>query len=377
MLSLVLAALIPHDHATDACCLVAGIAHQSSSARPAPQASSPQLPMSKWPKNKRHASHPQERNLTNIRQLTFGGQNAEAYWNLDGSKIVFQSTQPGYPDEQIFTMDAEGGNLKLISTGLGRCTCAYWSPDGKWIYFSSTHDKNTGRQTPVDMSKGYVWKINPQFGLWRARPDGSNLEKVIDMPGYVAETTIAPNGQYMTFTGSWNGNIEIYRSDLNGMNIRKLVDEYGYNGGPFVSWDSKKIVYRRSAPFADETARQEFADLLAQNMVRPSKMDIWIMDADGRNKKKLTDLGAASFAPFLHPNGRQVIFSSNHHDPRGREFDLFVINTDGTGLRQVTFTPDFDGFPMFTRDGKRLIWGTNRHGSTSGETNVFVADWKE
>lgn len=330
-----------------------------------------------WPSSKSIPSLPSEPNLKNIKQLTFGGQNAEAYWDKSGKKIVYQSRQPEFPDEQIFTMNANGSGKKLISTGLGRCTCSYFSPDGNWIYFSSTHDKDTGPQKPVDMSMGYVWMVNPNFGLWKVKTNGTDLQKVIDMPDYVAETTIAPSGAFMTFTGSWAGNVNIYRSDLNGFNIKPLVTEFGYNGGPFVSWDSKQIVYRRSAQFQSDEEKQEFKELLDHHLVRPSKMDIWMMDAYGNNKKQVTNLGAASFAPFIHPDGKRIVFSSNHHDPQRREFDLFIINTDGSGLKQITHSPEFDGFPMFSRDGKKLIWSSNRFGAVRGETNVFVADWKD
>lgn len=332
------------------------------------------LPLPEWPKNTVWPNNPQEPNLSNIHQLTFGGQNAEAYWNLEGTKIVFQTRQPEYPDEQIYVMDADGGNRQLISTGLGRCTCSYFSPDGKYIYFSSTHEDNKGPQAPLDMSKGYVWKVNPQFSLYRKELSTGKLEKLIDLDDYVAETTIDPNGKYITFTAN-QGDIDIFRADMDGKNITPLATEIGYDGGPFVSWDGSKIVYRRAPAFTSDEERRAYEALRDEHMVRPSRMDLWVMDADGSNKKKVTDLGAASFAPFMHPDGKRIIFSSNHHDPQGREFDLFIVNTDGTGLKQITFTPDFDGFPMFSRDGKKLIWASNRHGNVSGETNVFVADW--
>ena len=332
--------------------------------------------MTKWPKNKLQPSGPQETHLRNIRQLTFGGQNAEAYWDVTGTKIVYQTRQPEFPDEQIFVMDADGGNKRLVSTGFGRCTCSYFSPDGKWIYFSSTHDKNKGAQAPLDMSKGYLWKVNPEMSLFRVPVSGGKPELIINKDNYVAETTIAPNGEYMTFTGAWNGDIDIYRSDLDGKNIRPLITFEGYDGGPFVSWDSKKIVFRRQPSMSDQD-KADFHKLLSQHLVRPSRMDIWIMDSEGNYAHRVTDLGGASFAPFMHPDGKRIIFASNHHDPRGREFDLFIVNKDGTGLEQVTFTGDFDGFPMFTKDGKKLIWGSNRHGTVRGETNIFVADWKD
>lgn len=313
--------------------------------------------------------------MTNIRQLTFGGQNAEAYWSADGKKIIWQSKQPGFPDEQIFTMSADGANRKLVSTGHGRCTCSYFTPDGKHILYSSTHERNKGAQKPVDMSKGYVWMVNPEFAIYRANADGTGVTSILKKDGYVAETTVDPNGKFMTFTGSFDGDLEIYRAKLDGSDLRRLTHEPGYDGGPFVSWDGKKIVYRRDLSSTPEDLAK-YQELLKEHLVRPSKLEIWIMDADGGNKKQVTKLNCASFAPFLHPDGKTIIFSSNYGDPRGREFNLWAINTDGTGLKQITFTPDFDGFPMFSRDGKKLLFASNRYGSVQGETNVFVCDWK-
>ncbi|HJP82844.1 MAG TPA: hypothetical protein VJ835_04995 [Fimbriimonadaceae bacterium] len=322
-------------------------------------------------------ANPDEKHLVNVRQLTFGGQNAEAYWSSDGKKITYQTRQPEFPDEQIFVMNADGSGKHLMSTGKGRCTCSYFTPDGKWVYFSSTHEKNEGAQKPVDMSKGYVWMVNPDFALYRRpanNPTGS-LEKVLQLGGYVAETTIAPNGKFMTFTANVNGDLEIFRANMDGSNRMQLTSEEGYDGGPFVSWDSKKIVYRRDL-LENDQARQDFHSLLKENLVRPTKLEIWIMDADGSHKRQVTNLGCASFAPFVHPDGKRIIFSTNYGDPKGREFDLWMINVDGTGLERITKSPEFDGFPMFTRDGKKLVWASNRHGSVQGETNLFTATWK-
>lgn len=332
-------------------------------------------PFQEWPASKSWPAEQGEANLANMRQLTFGGQNAEAYWSLKGDKIVFQSLQPGFPDEQIFSMNADGTGRRLISTGLGRTTCSYFSPDEKHVFFSSTHEKNAGPQVKLDMSKGYLWKVNPQFSLYRANADGTGLTKILDKRSYVAETTIAPDGSYMTFTGLFDGDLDIYRSKLDGSDIQRLTTEYGYDGGPFVSWDGKSIVYRRSPAFRTSEEREAYKALLKENLVRPGRMDLWIMKADGSGKRQVTSLPGASFAPFLHPNNRQIIFCSNWEDPKGREFDLYVVNVDGRGLRRITTSPGFDGFPMFSRDGKKLIWASNRHGKVQGETNVFVADW--
>ncbi|HET9129538.1 MAG TPA: hypothetical protein VFO86_01245 [Terriglobia bacterium] len=322
-------------------------------------------------------ANPDEKHLVNVRQLTFGGQNAEAYWSSDGKEITYQTRQPEFPDEQIFVMNADGSGKHLMSTGKGRCTCSYFTPDGKWVYFSSTHEKNEGPQKPVDMSKGYVWMVNPDFALYRrpANDPTGKLKKVLQLGGYVAETTIAPNGKFMTLTANVNGDLEIFRANLDGSNLVQLTKEEGYDGGPFVSWDSKKIVYRRDL-LENDQAREDFHTLLKQNLVRPTKLEIWIMDADGSHKRQVTNLGCASFAPFLHPDGKRIIFSTNYGDPKGREFDLWMINVDGTGLERITKSPEFDGFPMFTRNGKKLIWASNRHGTVQGETNLFTADWK-
>ena len=335
-----------------------------------------------WPDSMPLDSRADEPNIQSIKQMTFGGQNAEAYWSKDGKHLVYQSFQPGYPDEQIFVMNTDGSNRHLVSTGKGRCTCSYFSPDNKWIYFSSTHTKNEGPQQKLDMSKGYLWMVNPQFSVYRV-PAGAAMKgqsakpnPIINLNGYVAETTIAPNGKYLTFTSDFEGDLEIYRADLDGKNIKKLTDEPGYDGGPFVSWDSKHIVYRRDTIDSTEELN-DYKKLLSEHLVRPSRLEIWIMDADGKNKRQVTHLGCASFAPFLHPNGKEILFSSNYGDPKAREFDIFKINVDGTGLRRITNSPDFDGFPMLSRDGKKLVWASNRNGKVRGETNIFTADWKD
>ena len=328
-----------------------------------------------WPNSQLLKTDPRERHLKNLRKLTFGGQNAEAYWSADGKTLVWQSSQPGYPDEQIFMMRADGSGKRLVSTGKGRCTCSYVSPDGRYVYFSSTHRTWPAKQPDVDMSKGYVWMVNQHYEMYRRDLRTWQLETVLSLPGYVAETTISPDGKYMVFTSDFQGDLDIYRADLDGFNIKRLTDNQGYDGGPFVSWDGKKIVYRRGPLDMTEQQRADYEALLKQHLVRPTAMEIWVMDADGSNKKQVTHLGAANFAPFLSPDGKRVVFASNYKDPRGPNFDLYTVRLDGTRLEQVTFTTDFDAFPMFTRDGKRLVWASNRHGSKPHETNIFVADW--
>lgn len=333
-----------------------------------------QSTFAKWPDSAPIASHPKEKRLRNVRQLTFGGQNAEAYWSADGETIVFQTRQPEWPDEQIAIMNADGSAKKLVSTGKGRCTCSYLTPDGKWLYFSSTHSVNEGAQKPVDMSKGYVWMVNPEFSLYRSRPDGSNLELILNKGSYVAETTISSAKPEMFFTAAFEGDLELYRSDLKGKNIKRLTHNVGYDGGPFVSWDGNWVVYRRYS-LKEQSEFDEYRSLLKENLVRPSKLEVWLMDRNGKGNRQVTSLGCASFAPFLHPDNQRIIFASNFGDKKNREFELWMIRTDGSKLERVTYAPDFDGFPMFSRDGKQVVWASNRNGKVRGETNIFVADW--
>jgi len=340
---------------------------------------------------------PREKHFKTLRQLTFGGENAEAYWSVDGKYLCYQASTPDkkYPDEQIFVMKADGSGKTLASTGKGRCTCSYFTPDGKWLYFSSSHATEPQGQPPVDMSQGYVWEVNPNYRMYKlslaagvrlaetlgdGSPDGlmghQNPDVLIAHPGaYIAETTIAPNGKYMVWTSDFQGDLDIYRSDLNGKHVKRLTNQVGYDGGPFVSWDSKHIVYRRDS-FDNPKEIQDYKDLLKQHLIRPTKLEIWIMDADGSHKRQVTHLNCASFAPFLSPDNKHIVFSSNYGDPKGREFDVFMINVDGTHLERITYTKEFDGFPMFTRDGKKLAFCSNRFGSKPHETNIFVADWK-
>ena len=340
------------------------------------QQDAPSNDMSTWPVSRERGPDLQEEHFANLKQLTFGGENAECYVDTTGFRMSWQASVAGYPDEQIFTMNIDGTDKRLVSTGKGRCTCSYYTPDDEKIYFSSTHLTAPGKQPAVDMSKGYVWAINPNYAMYKCNPDGSDIQPITNYPGaYVAETTIAPNGKFMVWTSDKDGDLDIYRSDLNGKHVKRLTNEVGYDGGPFVSWDSKYVVYRRDS-FDNKAQIDEYKALLKQHLIRPSKLEIWVMDADGNHKRQVTHLGCASFAPFMLPDDKRIIFSSNYGDPKGREFDLFLINVDGTGLERVTHTPEFDGFPMLTKDGKKIIFASNRFGSKPHETNIFVADWK-
>lgn len=316
---------------------------------------------------------PREKHLANLRQLTFGGENAEAYFSFDGRRLVFQSTRDGRACDQIYVMDAAGARQRMVSTGLGRTTCAYFLRDGKHIIYSSTHLAQRDCPPRPDFSRGYVWALYPSYDIFKASLDGKRLIRLTDTPGYDAEATVSPDGKRIVFTSDRSGDLELYVMDTDGKNVRQLTNAPGYDGGAFFSHDGKKIVWRAGRPEGREL--EEYRALLKEHLVRPSRLDIYVMDADGSNVRRLTDNGKANFAPFFTPDDRKVIFASNMDDPRGRNFDLYLINLDGTGLERVTYDETFDGFPMFSPDGKKLVFASNRNGRAAGETNIFIADW--
>ena|SRR5688572_5788253 len=314
-----------------------------------------------------------EPRLTNIRMLTNGGENAEAYFSGDETKLIFQRTRPPeLPCDQIFTYDLRTGEEKLVSTGKGRTTCGYFYPSDKKITYASTHHVNTACPAPPDMRQGYVWALY-DYDIFAANADGSGVTQLTNSKGYDAEGTVSTDGKKIVFTSVRNGDLDVYTMDADGKNVRQITNEPGYDGGAFFSPDGSQIVYRASHPTDAELA--DYQRLLGQGLVRPTRLDIYVMNADGSNKRRLTNNNAANFAPFFHPSGRQIIFSSNAHDPRGRNFDLYVINVDGTGLERVTTHDEFDGFPMFNRAGTRLVFASNRGQAKRGETNIFIADW--
>lgn len=317
-----------------------------------------------------------EKRIKNIKQLTFGGENAEAYWSSDGKKLTFQSKRDGRGCDQIYTMNADGTGTKMISNGEGRTTCSYFFNKNKNILYGSTHLGAKECPPNPDFSKGYVWAIYPTYDIFSATADGKNIKQLTNSPGYDAEATVSTDGKKVIFTSMRDGDLDLYVMDTKGKNVKRLTTELGYDGGAFFSPDGKQIVYRSYHPkTAAEIAR--YKDRLANNLIEPTVFEVWVMNADGTNKRQVTKLGAASFAPFFTPDGKKIIFCTNYFasDPRKRNFDLALINVDGTGLERVTYNETFDGFPMFSPDGKKLVFASNRNAAKEGDTNVFVADW--
>jgi Tol biopolymer transport system component len=319
---------------------------------------------------------PRERRLRNLRQLTSGGQNAEAYFDWTATRLIFQSTRPPFACDQIFTMRVDGSDVRQVSTGQGRTTCAFFFPDGRRVIYASTHLAGASCPSPPDRSAGYVWPIYPAYDIFAADLDGGNLTRLTDRDGYDAEGAVSPDGGRIVFTSVRDGDLDLYLMDADGRNVRRLTDGVGYDGGAFFSWDGRFIVFRAGRP-ADAAEEGDYRALLRGGLVRPRRLEIFVMRADGTGVTQVTRNGAANFAPFMHPDSRRVIFSSNLHDPTGRTFALYLVNVDGSGLERVTWTESFASFPMFSRDGGQLVFCGGRNAQAPREMNVFVADWAE
>ncbi|HBL27955.1 MAG TPA: peptidase M28, partial [Acidobacteria bacterium] len=318
---------------------------------------------------------PREVHFADLLQLSRGGENAEAYWSPDGRELSFQSTRPPFACDQIFRMPADGsGAPELVSTGKGRTTCAYFTKEGDRLLYASTHLSGDACPPPPDRSQGYVWSVDPAYEIFSARPDGSDPVRLTDNRAYDAEATVCFKDGSVIFTSDRDGDLELYRMDADGRDVKRLTHEPGYDGGAFFSPDCSMIVWRASRA----TTEKELEDsrrLLAAGLVRPTQLEIYVAKADGSEARQVTRLGAGSFAPAFYPSGDRIIFSSNYGDPKGREFDLWAVDLDGSGLERITWTPGFDGFPLFSPDGTRLAFASNRNQSAPGETNVFVTRW--
>ncbi len=315
-----------------------------------------------------------EKRFSNMRQLTFGGENAEAYFSFDGSELIFQTTRDSLKCDVIFRMDADGDNVSQISTGNGVTTCAFIAPNGKSIIYASTHLAGDDCPPKPDHSRGYVWPIYSSYDIFAADPDGSNIRQLTNTAGYDAEGVISPDGSKIIFTSVRDGDLELYTMNPDGSEQTRLTHTLGYDGGAFCSRDSKKIVWRASRPEGEEL--EDYQALLKEGLIRPSKLDIYIANADGTDVVRLTDNGKANFGPYWHPSGEYIIFASNMNAPRGRNFDLYTVDVTTKEIEQITFNETFDGFPMFSYDGTKLVFSSNRNNSRRGETNVFICDWK-
>lgn len=325
--------------------------------------------------------YPNEKHFRNVRQLTFGGNNAEAYFSFDNKHLVFQSDFKdwGVGCDQIFYMPIEGHGEqppKMLSTGKGRTTCSYFMEGNEKIVYASTHLGGENCPAEPERKPGgtYTWPIYESYDIFTADLEGNLIDKLTDNPGYDAEATLSPDGKKIVFTSTRSGDLELYTMDVDGSNVVQVTDELGYDGGAFFSPDGTKLVWRASRPQTPEDQKM-YKDLLADGKVQPTNMELYIGNIDGTEKRKITELGKANWAPFFHPSGEKIIFASNHAGESGRKFNLFMINVDGTGLEQITYDETFDAFPMFSFDGKYLVFSSNRFNGGNRDTNVFLAEW--
>ncbi|MFM2206632.1 MAG: dipeptidyl-peptidase 5 [Bacteroidota bacterium] len=322
--------------------------------------------------------YPEERYFTEVRQLTFGGDNAEAYFSFDNSRLVFQMTNPAFnvSCDQIFFSSIDEFKPEMVSTGKGRTTCSYFLPGDTLILYATTqfgNDSCPPKPAPRADHK-YVWALYPDFDIVVADLKGNIRKKLTDSPGYDAEATVSPKGDKIVFTSVRNGDIDLYVMDIDGSNVRQVTNELGYDGGAFFSPDGTRLVFRASRPKTPE-AVAEYKQLLSEGLVMPTDMELFTCNVDGSDLRQVTSLGGANWAPYFTPDGKKIIFSSNHVK-RGYRFNLWLVNTDGTGLEQVSHDKVFDAFPVFSRDGRKLVFSSNRNNNGTRDTNLFIADWK-
>ncbi len=316
-----------------------------------------------------------EKHFSNTKQLTFGGENAEAYFSYDATELIMQSSRGDLQCDAIFRMNADGSDITMVSSGKGVSTCSFIAPDGKSIIYASTHLGGDDCPPKPDMSRGYVWALYKSYDIFSADPDGSNLKQLTNTDGYDAEAVYSPQGDKIIFTSVRSGDLELYIMNPDGSGVEQITDIPGYDGGAFFSIDGKSIVWRASRPEGDEL--KAYQELLADGFIRPSKLELFMMNLEDRKIIQLTNNGKANFGPYMHPNMKTIIFCSNMDDPKGRNFDLYTVDIDTKEVERITYNETFDGFPMFSHDGKKLVFASNRDNSKRGETNIFITDWVE
>lgn len=313
--------------------------------------------------------------LGNLRQLTSSGQNAESYWSPDGRRLVFQSTRDGRQCDQIYVMNADGSDVRMVSTGRGRTTCGYFLADGKHIVYASTHEGGDACPPPPDRSRGYVWPVYATYDLYVAGEDGKLVKKLTDTRGYDAEATVNWKTGRIVYTSLAGGDLDLWTMDSDGSGKRQITRLPGYDGGAVFSPDGKRLVWRANHPDTP-TALATYKDFLARDLVSPMKMEIFLAGADGKNARQITDFGCASFAPTFTPDGRKILFASNKHACDTHLFELYLMNPDGSGLEQVTQFGGFTSFAEFSPDGGKLAFTSSYQAKSRYEFNIFVADWR-
>jgi len=324
-----------------------------------------------------------EVNFTSVKQVTFGGDNAEAYWSFDDKDLVFQSNYNkwGVECDQMFLMDVddtfENDIPKMLSTGNGRTTCSYFMPDNKHILYASTHLYNLEcPETPLRKNGRYVWPVYDSYDIFVSDLNGNIVTQLTNEEGYDAEATVSPKGDKIVFTSNRSGDLELYTMNLDGSDVKQITNVLGYDGGAFFSPDGSKIIFRASRPKTDEEV-EEYTSLLSEGLVQPTEMELFICNSDGSDLKQITFLGNSNWSPFFHPSGEKVVFSSNYESIMGFPFNIYMIDIDGKNLKRITYGKTFDSFPVFSNDGTRLAFSSNRNNGGTRDTNVFIAEWKD
>lgn len=328
--------------------------------------------------------YPEETNFKTLRQVTFGGDNAEAYWSFDDKQLVFQSNSAkwGVNCDQMFLMNADetlSDSIAppMVSTGKGRTTCSYFLPDNKHVIYASTHlGGDECPDVPVKENGKYIWPIYDTYDIFVSDLEGNIVKQLTFEDGYDAEPTVSPKGDKIVFTSTRSGDLELYTMNLDGTDVKQITNELGYDGGAFFSPDGSKLIFRASRP-KTEKEQKEYKDLLARGLVEPSDMELFICDADGSNMRQLTELGKANWSPFFHPSGEKILFSSNFESEIGFPFNLYMIDIDGKNLKRVTHGNTFEAFPVFSNDGKYLVFSSNRNNGGTRDTNLFIAEWQD
>jgi Tol biopolymer transport system component len=312
--------------------------------------------------------------LTDIRQLTHGGENAEAYWAPDGKRLIFQTTRPPYDCDQIFIMNADGSDQHLVSTGKGRTTCGYFLGDNKHIVYASTHLADAACPASPDRSRGYVWGVFAGYDIFLATDDGKIEKRLTDTPGYDAEATVNWKTGTIAYTSLASHDLDLWTMRPDGSGKKQITSKPGYDGGATFSRDGSHLVWRANYPQTD-ALMATYKALLADNLTAPMKMEIVVGNGDGSNPHTITNFGCASFAPTFTPDGKRILFASNKHDCDSRNFELYIVNLDGSGLEQVTHFGGFTSFPEFSPDGKTLVFCSDRDTKERSEFNIFTAKW--
>ncbi|MBW3598950.1 MAG: biopolymer transporter Tol [Planctomycetes bacterium] len=311
------------------------------------------------------------------RQVTEGFVKAgEGYFSPESETIIYQAVPQEYPFYQIYTQPLKGGEPTLVSTGRGRTTCAYFSPDGVRILFASSHldpmleatEDQAIRQQEEDRKSGrrrrYSWDFDPYMDIFEAKRSGEILRRLTEAKGYDAEGAWSPDGKSIAFCSDRDGDPDIYIMDADGRDERQLTDAPGYDGGPFISPDNQWIVFR--------------SDRKKENYLQ-----IYVIGVDGKHEQALTDNEGVNWGPYWHPTAPYIIWSgADHSNPRARpNYDLWMVRYEvkdskfqtGEPIR-VTDSPAADVLPVFSPDGKKLMWTSTR--TDDGQSQLFIADFK-